>query len=513
MTWDPKAKQGAESEKIKWELVPYTRGLGLDVGCGPTKPFQHFTGVDNQHHQVFGHEIRCDVIAEAHDLSRFASQSHDFVFSSHLLEHIEDYKTVLREWWRVIKIGGHLCLYLPHKEYYPKRGTTGANPDHKHDFLPEDIIAAMQEVAKGWDLIENQERNEGTEYSFFQVYRKMAGDKNRFSWTNPRPAKTAGVVRYGAFGDLMQAASVCAQLKREGYHVTLHASPPGVDVVKFDPNIDRIVLQDKDQVPNLELGSYWKAWEKKYDKWVNLCETVETTWLASSGSSMYRFPLSVRQKYLNGNYVEYQHEVAEIPYKLDVRFFPSAEEKDWAKKARSKMARYVILWSLAGSSVHKTWPYLDAIIARLMLTYRDVDVVLCGGPECAILEAGWEKEKRVHLTCGKWGIRQSLAFLYEADMVVGPETGVLNAACTMSLPKVCMLSHSSVENLTRDWVNTVSVFSRKTKCYPCHQLHIGWKDCPKHEETGTAKCQADIGEDQVWEPMKQIIDEAMLRAA
>ena len=48
MTWDIKTSEGNEAEKIKWELVPYTRGLGLDIGCGPCKAFPHFIGVDNR---------------------------------------------------------------------------------------------------------------------------------------------------------------------------------------------------------------------------------------------------------------------------------------------------------------------------------------------------------------------------------------------------------------------------------------------------------------------------------
>ena len=36
----------------------------------------------------------------------FESESVDYIVSSHMLEHIKDYKAALREWWRVIKQGG-----------------------------------------------------------------------------------------------------------------------------------------------------------------------------------------------------------------------------------------------------------------------------------------------------------------------------------------------------------------------------------------------------------------------
>ena len=41
-----------------------------------------------------------------------------------------------------------------------------ANPDHKHDFMPDDIIDAMRAFG-GWDLVRNEDRNENIEYSFF----------------------------------------------------------------------------------------------------------------------------------------------------------------------------------------------------------------------------------------------------------------------------------------------------------------------------------------------------------
>jgi hypothetical protein len=51
-------------------------------------------------------------------------------------------------------------------------------------------------------------------------------------------------------------------------------------------------------------------------------------------------------------------------------------------------------------------------------------------------------------------VRETLALAQQMDLVIGPETGVLNAVCYEAMPKVAMLSHSSWENLTRHWVNT-----------------------------------------------------------
>lgn len=341
----------------------------------------------------------------------------------------------------------------------------------------------------------------------------MGNLRHHFSWKNPKPAKTAAVARYGAFGDLMQASSVFAGLKQQGYHVTLYTSPPGCDVITHDPNLDKIIIQDKDQVPNQELNEFFEHLRKKYDKFVNLSESVEGTFLALPGRVQHSWPHDLRHKMMNGNYLEFQHDLAGVPHKPQVKFYTTLAEREWAKKERSKMGAFVVMFSLAGSSVHKVWPYLDAIVARLMLKIPNCTVVFVGGPECVILEAGWENEKRVVKTCGKWYIRQSLSFLDQVDLVIGPETGVLNAASGMSIPKIITLSHSSINNLTRDWVNTISLTPENTPCYACHLLHYGWAHCHKDEETGTAKCQTDISADKMWDAIESVLQKKFERAA
>ena len=504
--WKMETSKGNEAAKIRWELVPYTKGRVLDIGAGPYKAFPHFISVDNGNHEQFGWNIKPDIpVVSAEKIDLVASESCDAVFSSHLLEHIpfESVPDTLKEWVRVIKTDGYLCLYLPDEDEYPKVGEPGANPDHKWNVSYQKVIDAMPD---GWDLVKFEKRNEEDEYSLFFVFQITRKD-NKFSYKLPKPEKTAAIVRYGAFGDLMQASSVIKGLKDQGYHVTLYTSPPGSDVILHDPNIDEIVLQDKDQVPNQALNEFWNSLEKKYTKFVNLSESVEGTFLALPDRAQHRWPDALRHQMMNKNYLEFQHSLAGLPHKPQVRFYPTEDEKAWAKRERAKMGRFVVMWSLAGSSVHKVWPYLDSVMARLFMHYPDSTVVLVGGPDCVILESGWENEERVVKTCGKWSIRQSFTFIDQCNVIIGTETGVLNAASNRSVPKIITLSHSSVENLTRDWVNTTSLVPDKkdVPCYSCHRLHYGWKHCHKDEETGTALCQSNISADMMWEALEKLV--------
>jgi ADP-heptose:LPS heptosyltransferase/predicted SAM-dependent methyltransferase len=501
MTWRIDGPQGNEAAKISWEIVKWTRGRGLDLGCGPMATFPHFIRVDNlKDTQLFGQYIKPDIrIETAEKLDVFASESMDFVFSSHLLEHIESEKVVkaLREWMRVIRGNGYLVLYLPDEDEYPKVGEKGANPDHQWNVSYIRLTDYMQKCGH-WDLVDFQKRNGGDEYSLFFVFQKKAAGQ-RYSCNNAKPAKTCGLVRYGAYGDLIQASSVLAGLKKQGYHVTLYTSPPGDEVIRHDPNVDDFYLQDKDQVPNAALQQFWDWQKKKYDKWVNLSESVEGTLLSIAGRALDLASPAARHSMMNRNYLEWQHLLAGIPHDPQMRFYSTPEERAWARRERAKTGVFTIVWSLAGSSVHKTWGGLDNVLAMLMLEFPDVHVVLVGGPAAQILEAGWENEPRIHKQCGKWAIRETLAFVEQANMVIGPETGVLNAAAQLPMPKVVFLSHSTDENLTRDWINTHVLTSEHTVCPgrgnneapACHQLHYGWDRCRKTED-GLAQCQVDI---------------------
>src|SRR5205814_973915 len=51
MTWfnDPsknRAFEAGEVEKIRWEVLPYTQGEGLDIGCGDWRLWKSSTGID-----------------------------------------------------------------------------------------------------------------------------------------------------------------------------------------------------------------------------------------------------------------------------------------------------------------------------------------------------------------------------------------------------------------------------------------------------------------------------------
>jgi SAM-dependent methyltransferase len=76
----------------------------------------------------------------------FEDSSQDAVFSSHCLEHIADYKGALREWFRVLRIGGFMVVSVPHQFLYEKRNALPSrwNLDHKRFYTPASLMAEVE---------------------------------------------------------------------------------------------------------------------------------------------------------------------------------------------------------------------------------------------------------------------------------------------------------------------------------------------------------------------------------
>lgn len=513
MTWRLEDPMGDEASKVKFDVVEFTRGVVLDLGCGPSKAFPHFLGVDScKDTELFGIQMRPDLkVEDCGDLSEVVNdESVDAIFSSHLLEHIDDYRSALKDWWRCIKNDGYLILYLPHKHFYPNIGQVGANPDHKHDFEPSDIINVIQEISVGCDVIVREDRNDGREYSFLLVLKKLANPVWRNSYItkkNQRKRKTACVVRYGGFGDMIQAANILPSLKRQGYHVTVMTTPKGQDILRNDPNIDDWFIQDDGQVPNHELNAFWSVVSQRYDKFINLCESVEGTLLAMHGRANHMWPHAMRHKYLDKNYLEFTAEIAELPYRSEGKFYPTFEESDEANK-RTLSGGLNVMFALAGSAAHKFYPHQDAVIARILLEKPNCRIFMVGDVACQILEQGWEEEPRVVRLSGELSIRQTLALAQQMDVVIGCETGVLNAVAFEDNRKVVLLSHSSHENLTKHWKNTNALAPHGLDCYPCHRLHYGMDFCKEDKATGAAMCQKLISPDAAFSAMFDVEEKA-----
>jgi len=108
--------------------IPYAKhvcsGKGVDVGC-------------NQIEWSFPGSLPVDPVINEYDALNFPYDNLDYIFSSHCLEHLQNWVDVLDYWTNKLKIGGILFLYLP--DYSQEYWRPWNNRKHLNIFSP-DII-------------------------------------------------------------------------------------------------------------------------------------------------------------------------------------------------------------------------------------------------------------------------------------------------------------------------------------------------------------------------------------
>lgn len=152
---------GNEVEKCRHRFLPYITGCGLDIGCNewPITPDCEAVDLAFLNDQV--------KIADWEDRLPFPDEQFDWVFSAHCLEHIGNTERALQEARRVLKAGGHLCLYLPHRDLFAWCPTF-----HEREFDEFDLLYQLSRVGKWW--VKRCEVNPEGEYSFDLVAQKRA---------------------------------------------------------------------------------------------------------------------------------------------------------------------------------------------------------------------------------------------------------------------------------------------------------------------------------------------------
>ena len=351
---------------VRWMLPRYTRGKILEIGLGEYKAFPHFIGMREK--SEVGVTIKDPVKAD------FEVDSFEHVdgFIEGVLDGIfiwglnERSIAIIAATEHLIKPGGYIINAWAGKNITdPETGLVVSN-------TPAEV--AVGRIGED-------------------------GKMHRFEppdWA--KREKSCLVIRYGAIGDMLQCSMVLPELKRQGYHVTMNCHPVGYDILRNDPNVDEFFVQDQDQVPNQELGEYWKFLDTQYDRIVNLCESVEGALLLYPGRSNHRWSFEMRQKYCNTNYLEFTADIAGVPLGQH-HFYPTDEEVVKTKAFLRKigdyfnpgfvpgMARWVTPFvvgiPLAGSSIHKFYPHMDAVIAKILLEIPERTRLPAGRRVCA----------------------------------------------------------------------------------------------------------------------------------
>lgn len=85
--------------------------IGADIGGPSGKPI---TGIID----VNLYRTHSSCILGRGERLPFKSESLDYLISSHTLEHIKDTSAVLKEWLRVLKVGGLMAVVMPDRRFH-----------------------------------------------------------------------------------------------------------------------------------------------------------------------------------------------------------------------------------------------------------------------------------------------------------------------------------------------------------------------------------------------------------
>lgn len=112
----------------------------LDIG---------FQGYLDEVHPITPNAIGIDLEYPGYDgrTLPFDEGSQDAVFVSHCLEHIEDYRTVIADWFRVLRVGGYLIIAVPHQYLYERKLMLPSrfNLDHRRFYTPGSLMREVEE--------------------------------------------------------------------------------------------------------------------------------------------------------------------------------------------------------------------------------------------------------------------------------------------------------------------------------------------------------------------------------
>lgn len=104
----------------------YCQGRGIDIGCGDDPIRLAEDKWDKEQ-------------GDATWMANVEEGTYDWVYASHILEHLDRPDIAVTHWLRILDHGGFLILFVPHRDRYERRLTLPSrfNGDHRTFWLPD----------------------------------------------------------------------------------------------------------------------------------------------------------------------------------------------------------------------------------------------------------------------------------------------------------------------------------------------------------------------------------------
>jgi SAM-dependent methyltransferase len=131
-TFNEKLKNGFFSAYMAGEVT-------IDVG---------YRGAFDNAVPILPHAIGVDLDYPGYDGKKlpFLDESVDTVYSSHMLEHVTDFRATIWDWHRVVTPGGFIVCVVPHQFLYEKKRQLPSfwNADHKRFYTPASLLREFE---------------------------------------------------------------------------------------------------------------------------------------------------------------------------------------------------------------------------------------------------------------------------------------------------------------------------------------------------------------------------------
>lgn len=159
-------KRSHEIEKhhMRWYIdgiyKNYLHGLGYDVG---------YAGEAGKFLPVVSSAWGLDLKTPGYDGLRIPTKDIDYIFASHMLEHVDNPKAYIKEWFDSVKVGGHVFIVVPSKFRYERKDAPPSqwNLGHKTFYTPGVLFNQIEDTLapRTYEIVHFRDNNDNYDYT------------------------------------------------------------------------------------------------------------------------------------------------------------------------------------------------------------------------------------------------------------------------------------------------------------------------------------------------------------
>ena len=315
----------------------------------------------------------------------------------------------------------------------------------------------------------------------------------------PTPPRRILIIKPSAIGDVVHALPVLNLLRRRwpAAHVSWLVTPACAGLLERHPQLDEVIRFER-----RELGRGWRSpraamellrfmldlGRRRFDLVVDLQGLFRSGWLAAATRAPVRVgPANARE----GAWLFYSHRVPTGPLeqhaieryltvaqavgceRTPVEFHFAVDDADRAAVAALTPQRYAVL--MPGANwLTKQWPVerFAALVGPLRERFG-LDSVVAGGPDTAHLA---EKVPATANLAGRTNLRQLVALLERAELVVANDSGPMHIAAALGRPLVAPYGPTSPIR-TGPYRREDAVIRLDIPCSPCFARQCSHQSC------------------------------------